>query len=225
MRIDYIKKSAIKALRERKEKFLFNNILVFLKDDLPETVDIEVVLKKIEETVPKHFFYLIDAIYVGHFDIFVQNQTNAAYKDGAIYVSNAQDDANDMVNDIVHEIAHSAEEIYGEDLYGDNVIELEFLGKRKRLYQILDYEGYKVNLTDFYNTEYSEKFDELLYREIGYNILQSFTSGLFVSPYGATSLREYFANCFEHYYLYNRQLVKKLSPTVYNKLENIGDLT
>tara|TARA_R110000851_G_scaffold2600_3_gene10568 strand:+ start:2813 stop:3490 length:678 start_codon:yes stop_codon:yes gene_type:complete len=225
MRIDYIKKSAVKALKERKEKFLFNNILVFLKDDLPETVDIEVVLKKIEETIPTHFFYLIDAIYIGHFDIFDQNQTNAAYKDGAIYVSNAQHDVNDMVDDIVHEIAHSAEKLYGEDLYGDDAIELEFLGKRKRLYQILDYEGYEVNLTDFYNTEYSEKFDELLYREIGYDTLQKFTSGLFVSPYGATSLQEYFANCFEHYYLHNRQIVKKLSPMVYNKLENIGDLT
>jgi hypothetical protein len=43
---------------------------------------------------------------------------------------------------------------------------------------------------------------------------------LFVSPYGATSLREYFANCFEEYFA-RRQYdhVKKISPAVFEKIE------
>jgi Mlc titration factor MtfA (ptsG expression regulator) len=40
--------------------------------------------------------------------------------------------------------------------------------------------------------------------------------GLFVSPYGATSLEEYFANAFENFYLEDPDDVKKISPALYN---------
>ena len=45
--------------------------------------------------------------------------------------------------------------------------------------------------------------------------------GLFASPYGATSLREYFANGFEKYFLGEAQHVKEVSPMLYNILNTV----
>ena len=70
----------------------------------------------------------------------------------------------------------------------------------------------------------SIEFDNLLYKEIGYPILANLTSGLFVSPYGATSIREYFANAFEHYFLNDLTSVKLISPTAYDKIQELLEL-
>jgi len=45
--------------------------------------------------------------------------------------------------------------------------------------------------------------------------------GLFVSPYGATSIQEYFANGFEKYYLDNPGRVRIISPVLYEKITEI----
>ena len=71
------------------------------------------------------------------------------------------------------------------------------------------------------NIEYSREFDEFLYKEVGYDKLTFFTMGLFASPYGATSYREYFANSFEHYFLNEPQYVKIVSPAVYDKIDGL----
>jgi len=44
---------------------------------------------------------------------------------------------------------------------------------------------------------------------------------MFVSPYGATSLREYFANSFEKYFMGHHEEVQKLSPQAYKKITQI----
>ena len=104
-------------------------------------------------------------------------------------------------------------------------LEKEFLGKRKRLYHLLLYHGYNVRTSDFHNTDYSEEFDMFLYKEVGYEKLTNLTSGLFLSPYGATSLREYFANCFEHFYLLDRRYVRDIAPQVFAKINIIENTT
>ena len=81
-----------------------------------------------------------------------------------------------------------------------------------------------ITLNDFVNLEFSTKFDMLLYKHIGYPTLKNLIMGLFVSPYGATSLREYFANSFEEYYMGDRNYLKIVSPIVYNKIEQIDYL-
>ena len=60
-----------------------------------------------------------------------------------------------MVDDIIHEIAHAVEEIAGSEIYGDDKIEIEFLGKRKRLESILKNEYYDVSQYDFLNSKYT----------------------------------------------------------------------
>ena len=72
------------------------------------------------------------------------------------------------------------------------------------------------------NPEYDEHFDLFLYQEIGYSILRNYTSSLFCSPYGITSLREYFANAFEHYfYSSDPYYVKSISPEIYTKIQEL----
>ena len=220
--ISYIKKS--NKLFENQNLSFFGSINVFIKDNLPENINLKYVLEKIEGLLPSYYINNIDAVYVGQFDDFIERDTNALYKDGALYITNDQDDEDDMIDDIIHEIAHAVEEIAGKELYADDKIEVEFLGKRKRFESILRHENYNVEEHDFLNPYYSTEFDMFLYKEIGYPLLTSLTMGLFISPYAITSLREYFARGFEEYYLGDRKYLTNVSPAVYNKIEYLDNI-
>jgi len=126
----------------------------------------------------------------------------------------------DMLENFIHEVAHSLEVQHGENIYSNN-LRKEFLGKRHRLYHLLKAQGYHTNPAFYANIEYNQKFDEFLANEVGYPTLLSLTMGLFVSPYGATSLQEYFANGFEKYYLDSPETLKQISPILYRKIEEI----
>tara|TARA_R110000824_G_scaffold232511_1_gene420559 strand:+ start:728 stop:1420 length:693 start_codon:yes stop_codon:yes gene_type:complete len=216
----HIKENVRKAQNNNREQHIYGNKLVYLKDQLPYGFDLNYVLRTVEDLVPSHMVHNIDSIYVGNFDNFNYNgrNYNAAYENGALYISNDQDDENDMVDDIIHEIAHAVEEQHGKRIYGDSSIQNEFLGKRERLYHLLDQEGFNVSYNDTMDTEYNEKFDQFLYKTVGYPTLTSLTMGLFYSPYAATSTREYFANGFENYFLRDRNYLKKVSPMLYNNI-------
>ena len=45
------------------------------------------------------------------------------------------------------------------------------------------------------------------------------TTGIFIRPYGSVSLREYFATGFEAYYLGDKNLLNKISPHLYEKVD------
>jgi len=219
-----IKKSHDNFMKKRDYFHLFNGMLpVYIKDPLPEGFDIHGTLSNLEKMVPKQLFYNIDVIMVGDFEEFHRRQVNAMYQNGAIYVANDQDNPIDMIDDIIHELAHAIEESFVELIYGDNTIQQEFLGKRKRLLDILKQEGYNIRESDFLDTEFSLEFDHFLYSEIGYPTLASLTMNLFISPYGITSLSEYFANGFEKYLLSheNKKFLKNISPYLFNKIEEI----
>lgn len=208
-------------LKNSKEKLLYNKIPVFIKDPLPKRINLDSILEFVQRKIPEHLVYGIDMVYIGDFEEFHENDTNAAYKDGALYITNHQSHEMDMIDDIFHEIAHACEESYYSLIYPDGQIQNEFLGKRKKLFDILKQEGYNISLKSCLDIEYSSEFDEFLYKEVGYDKLTFFTMGLFVSPYGATSCREYFANGFEHYFLNEPQYVKIVSPAVYGKVDGL----
>jgi len=217
----YIRLASRQVLRENKEWFLFGKIPIHVQDPLPEDFDMSKVIEKIQGRVPGLLFNEIDIILVGDFEQFKHNKTNAAYSNGAIYTTIDQSSENDMVDDIVHELAHSVEEFAISEIYEDGFLEREFLGKRKRLFDILKQEGYNIELGAFMNPEFSTLFDEFLYENVGYPSLVSLSMGLYVSPYGITSLREYFANGFEEYFIGDRRYLKKISPVLYSKISNI----
>ena len=138
------------------------------------------------------------------------------YENGAIYISPDQDNEKDLLDDIVHETAHSLENKHQKIIYGGSDLEREFLAKRQTLYHLL--EDKRIDKKMWINPRYSAKFDEYLYNTVGYDKLRIVSSGLFYSPYAITSLREYWANGFENYILGDKQLLKDLSPVLYNKL-------
>jgi len=204
-----------------KEYSLFGRINVVVQNQLPKNIPLTKVIKRIMAVIPNYFLEDLDAIYIGEYDFLIDKGLESLYEDGTIYISSLQHSEEDMFTDLVHEIAHCVEQSYGNDLYSDGLMEQEFLRKRKILLDILKSQGYSgIADKEYFNPDYSEEFDEFLYMLVGYPILNNLTNGLFVSPYGATSIREYFANCFEQYFgRSDFKTIKSISPAVLDKIE------
>jgi len=136
-----------------------------------------------------------------------------------------QDDFMDMYDDLIHEISHSLEESHGYFIYGDKKIEQEFLRKRKHLHDLLWKKGVKAPLSSFLDSEYDKEFDMFLYQKIGYDKLSGIMMGLFLTPYAATSLKEYFATGFTEFYLHpeTHDFFQKVSPELYKKIFLLQD--
>ena len=220
MLISYVQE-AQKKLHEAVNNFYTpTGIHVYFKDALlNDEINIEHVISKVEETIPHHLLSEVEMIIVGWFKEFEERKLNAFYEDGTLHISNAQDDEEDMYDDIVHEIAHSIETPLGRIIYGDEKIKDEFLRKRKYLHDILWAHGFKAPLSFFMDPEYDEEFDVFLHEKIGYAKLSPLMRGIFISPYAATSLREYLATGFTEFYLdSNHNYFQKVSPELYKKL-------
>jgi len=219
----YILENSAQNKSEFKEYKLFDKP-VYVINPISAGVSLDKVLHDIESKVPASLTANFDNIYIGTFEDFSRNgkNFNAIYKDGTIYVSNSQDNEEDMLDDIIHEIAHSLEERNREEIYGDQALENEFLGKRKFLHHILPLDK-RANMVYFLNPSYDEQFDMYLYRDVGYETLRSLTSDLFYSPYAITALKEYWANGFENYFLKDRGRLKDLSPALYHKIKTLVD--
>ena len=220
----YVVENSLRTQKRSKEYILYGDIPVFVKDYLPDSVDLERSLTYIEETIPRHLSYGLDSVFIGKFPEFEERQINAFYRDGAIYISNEQDDDDDFIDDMVHEFAHLAEGTYGSLIYSDQKIAREFLGKRQRLFYLLKAEGFNVRPKDFMQVEYSQEFDMFLFEEVGYPLLTQLTIGLFLTPYATTSLSEYFSESFESYFLRDRKSVREIAPSCYEKIEELRDV-
>ena len=194
------------------------NIPVFLVDKAQEGVDIDAFCTEVEEYLPFSLLENVEVVYIGNFKEL--GDRNAAYSNGGIYMTCEEPTNFDMLENFIHEVAHSLESKYGMIIYDDSLIN-EFRGKRERLRHLLNAEGYRINSRMYNFIEYSSKFDDFLANEVGYPTLLTLTMGLFVSPYGATSIQEYFANGFEKYYLDDPRRVKTISPALYQKIETI----
>jgi len=207
--------------KKLKTHYTMKGIDIYIKDMLPDSINPDDVFGFISKRIPTHFLSMVDIIYVGDFEIFKEKEVNAIYDDGAIYISNDQDDISDIIDDVVHEIAHAVEKKYINYLYSDQTLKKEFLAKRQRLYSMLLTNDYKP-ISSIRNTyTYNKKIDMYFYKEVGYETMWHLIVGLFPSPYAATSLREYFAIGFEHYFLKDRKTLKRDCPILYNKLSEI----
>ena len=216
---NFIFENSYKNRRNQKHHKIFNFIDLYIKDPLPENIDILEVIQGVEEKIPFHLVEKIDVFYIGEFKEFEEKQVNAMYRDGAIYITNHQDDLPDMVDDMIHEISHAIEDIYAEQLYADNKIQNEFIGKRKRLEDMLRQYGYLDGKElSFADIEHDQELDDFLYKELGYDKLDTFCTGLFIRSYAVTDIREYFATAFEEFILGDRAYVERLSPAVYRKI-------
>tara|TARA_B100000963_G_scaffold361256_1_gene395800 strand:+ start:2488 stop:3156 length:669 start_codon:yes stop_codon:yes gene_type:complete len=219
----WITESAKKG-RRMKDMYSISGVDVFIKDKLPEHIDAEFVFKYISSRVPAKMIDGVDIIYIGKFPYMDEKGFNAYYEDGAIYVTNEQDDDRDMIEDIVHEIAHACEEMYHERIYGDGRIFSEFKKRRQVLGQLLN-ELYDDVPHDFETKmEYDEDIDKFLYETIGYDILNQICIGIFISAYAATSINEYFARGFEEFFLGNGDEVKSMHPKLYDAIQRLTNM-
>lgn len=197
-------------------------ISVVVKDELMfdlEMSDIEEVI----DTFPHAITRNIDYIIFGDFAFLKKQNYNASYKDGAIYVLNNQEGNNDVLDDIVHEIGHSVEDNYHDLIYGDGLLEKEFIKKRVVLRKELAKEEIDIPEEVMMNPDYNQGLDIFFSEKIGYPKMTSIVQGIFYSPYGATSLREYFANGFEAHYYHKDLYIQKVSPVLYQKIQQLEE--
>lgn len=213
-----IRESVERSKNQRREFTIFNRIPVHMLQST--IISFTEVVDKIEENIPQHMFDEIDEIFVGSFEENDSRALEAHYESGAIYITNDMVTVDDYVESIIHETAHSIEQARGFEIYGDQKVQEEFLGKRMTLKRTLDSNGYDVE-ADFTDIEYSEDFDLYLYKEVGYDEIGNLTSGLFYSPYAATSVNEYFANGLENFFLGSREYLKRVSPQLTKKIWEI----
>jgi len=215
----------VKIIKEKMRKqptYLFNSrVFVYVKDPLPKDFNFDFVLKKIEDMIPIELIFDLDAIYVGQFDFLDQRDYTATYKDGAIYITNQQKSEKEMIQDFVHEVSHLIEETHTDIVYDDKTIENEFLKKRRALLSLLNSNGYQPPPILMKQPQYNPHLDQFFVKTVGYPLLTTLVNGIFNSPYAATSLREYFARGFEEFVMGDRHYLRKISPVLYSKIEEL----
>ena len=221
--IDIIGELNKNSKKNKKHFYISPNTDVYIKDPVKNKINIENILKFIEQRIPDKFLYYIDSIIIGQFDELDSREVNAMYKDGTIYITNVQDDEKDIIDDIIHEIAHAVIRQYGAELFLDSKLENEFLGKRRRLRSLLAAHGISTEENEFENLEYSRKFDYFLYKEVGYDMINNIAPTLFITSYSATSLDEYFAEGFETYYFGERHELQQISYELYKKISALEE--
>ena len=225
----YIVHSVKKSLKERKEYFLYN-IPVYILKHLPEHIDINNILRELKDIIPYEFISDLEGIYIGEFPELKDRKIQAMLKDGVIYLSSFKEfpDVTEeiIVKDIIHELAHLLEDKSHYEIYGDDTVEKEYVGKKKRLIDLLRANDVSFHGMGklFFSDEYVDELDDFLFKELGYDTLSSLIRGLFLSPYSVTSIREYFANGFEEYISGDERYLKEISPVLYNKLESILEI-
>lgn len=195
-----------------------------IKDPLPKNVDVEKVMTLLRTNLPPSCYSGIKNVYFGKFNILDKRQLTALhYKDNIYIDSTKVKDEKDVLDDLIHEFAHRFEENNSEMIYEDGKIINEFLGKRNRLHDLLaqeyDFDKGDINYFDFINTEYDKDFDSFLYKDVGYEKITNLAPTLFIRPYAATSVREYFATGFEDYYLNGGLQLKNISPVLYDRID------
>lgn len=218
----WITESAKKG-KNLKDTYNMNGVYVFIKDRLPEHVNPEFVFKYINARVPFHLTTGIDIIYIGEFPEMQEREINAYYEDGAIYVTNRQDEEMDMIDDIIHELAHAVERNNDEIIYGSGALQNEFMAKRKNLLlRLKDIHDVPEDFTT--NMDYDKDIDMFLYKTVGYEILNQLVTNIFISGYAATSVSEYFARGFEEYFIGDKDKIRQLSPVLYRIIDELVHL-
>lgn len=195
-----------------------NKYLIFRKievDCLIDGIDLSEVISTLEKRIPEYFFNGLKKIYIGDFRN--DDDQRSFYKDFSLYVTVNNEE--DLLRDICHELCHFLFDSYV--IFDSPSISDEFIGKRRRLFDILSYEGYNPSRSLFARSDYNEKMDDYLHNEVGYGNLTSNIIGLFPDPYSVTSIQEYVSTCFEFFFIKDREYIKKICPATYKMLDHL----
>jgi hypothetical protein len=200
-------------------EYRIGDTVILIKNKFTGDFQFDSVIETVKR-LPHSILNVADSICIGDFPFLKKRQIEAVYNDRMIYITNSQDSVQQFMKNLIHELAHGCEESYYHDIYGDHSIKDEFIVKRIKMYEIMTAYGYDEFKKERYlNPEYEESFDEYLYKTVGYDKLGSLVRGIFLSPYAATSLREYFANGFEKYFLEGDEEIGRVCPSLESKLK------
>lgn len=208
------------------KKLLYNQIEVEIVHPTSKYVDVNKVLKKIEDMIPYNLFSgHVKKVIFGNFDFFKKRDFNAYYDENnkLIYIrSEQQDDNIDLLDDIAHEISHAVEQKYHKQIYDDGRIKAEFIKKRLKMFYsiIIDY-GQTIDSKKFLVTSFDEELDNFFYKVIGYEKMKKYISNTFPSAYAPTSLSEYWAEGFEKYILGHHKELSIMCPRLFNKIDSL----
>jgi hypothetical protein len=217
---EYIAESSKKAKEGKKVFKLFGHILVQLESNLPHGVDIEAVLVSVKERLPKHLLDDVDAIYIGNFKMLNDRSVDSMFVDGSILIKSNHESNEALFDTMMHEFAHAIEVKEKDYIYGSGDIVNEFISKRKLVYHTIK-DDYEIDKKLFLDPNFNQVLDTFFADEIGYSNLGVITSNIFMSPYAITSVREYFANGFEHYFIDGIESLEKISPILASKIKKI----
>jgi hypothetical protein len=199
-------------------EYRIGETVILVKNSFTGNFEINNVIQTIKN-LPYSILSVADSICIGDFPFLKKRQIEAVYNDRMIYITNKQNSPEQFLKNLIHELAHGCEEQYYNDVYDDHSIKQEFISKRIKMYEILTAYGYdQFKKESYLNPEYEESFDKYLFQTIGYDKLGSLVRGVFLSPYAATSLREYFANGFEKYFLEGDEEINRVCPQLASKL-------
>lgn len=210
-------RESIKKGKRMRDHYNVNGVDIFIKDPLPDHIDASFVFEYIATRIPFYFLDNVEIIYIGIFPEMKERDINAFFENDAIFVTNDQDDEMDLIDDLVHEISHAVEKRVGDLIYGDGMFQREFIAKRRRLSSLLS-QKYNVPADFDINFDYDRAIDNFLYRDVGYDVLNQVSVGIFPSAYAATSISEYWATGFEEMFLGDPKKIKEMCPILYNRL-------
>lgn len=219
-----MKNFIVENIKKNRLLYLHKSIPFSIVNHFEQDIDLRHVISTLELTFPLSFFSEVEGVYIGEFKELKDRNIDAMYEDGVIYLSNFKDtpvSESLLVTNIVHELAHSIEKKFSFELYSDGDLESEYDSKKLRLYSLLRSHEYKIPKDIFFNEYLTDEFDDLLYRNIGYEKLFAFSNGLFLSPYSITTIREYFSTGFEEYFLRDKKYLKQLCPVLFRKVSSI----
>ncbi len=191
---------------------MLHGIDVNIVNEFDVDINIKDVFSSLTSLIPKKFFKNIDIIYVGAFDILKKRNLDALYLDGAIYISNNQKNEHDLASNIAHEVAHNIIYLTNGEVFRVNNLEGEFIEKRKTIFNRIKAQKKPVNLKKFLNPYFDQEFDDYLFREIGYDLLNVLSYDIVVNPYSLTSIEEYFATGFDYYFFKDKIFLRKKCP-------------
>lgn len=211
---DYIKAS------KNPHPMIWGKVAIYSRDEVSKGVDLNALARMVENVLPSYMFENVSSVVFGEYATLSDREIDSAYDKQIIFISNEVYSEKDVVDNIVHETAHSLEEIYSSYLYSDLKLEKEFLNKRVLLFNELS-KKYKLNKNDFLNPNFKQKLDSILYQKIGYDALSFFTERLFLTAYSTTSLREYFSEGFEVYYLGGKEQVRETCQILFLKIKGL----
>ena len=99
VRSSHQRRCAFNSAQQQRDHYTLKEIEIFIKDKLPPDIDADFVFKYVATRIPDHLLHGVDIVYVGQFKHLIDKEVNALYQDGAIYVTNEQDNDLDLIWD------------------------------------------------------------------------------------------------------------------------------